>query len=50
MGSRAKEAFEQGVEAIVEALGSLLEPEPTPVPISRGGGRRRPPRTDHRFR
>ena len=45
-----KEAFEQGVEAIVEALGSLIEPEQQPVPVSRGGARRRPPRTDHRFR
>jgi len=45
-----KEAFEQGVDAIVEALGSLIEPEPQPIPVSRGGARRRPPRADHRFR
>ncbi|MEZ4326277.1 MAG: hypothetical protein R3B40_13740 [Polyangiales bacterium] len=51
LGSRIKEGVEQGVEAIVEALGSLFPPEPAPIPVASGSrGLRRPPRTDHRFR
>ncbi|MCA9533588.1 MAG: hypothetical protein KC593_07920 [Myxococcales bacterium] len=51
LGSRIKEGFEQGVEAIVEAIGSLITPEQTPIPVAPGarGGLRRPPRRDHRF-
>ncbi len=49
LGSRLKEKVEQGVEAIVEALGSLLNPEPEPVRVRPAGPRRRPARRDYRF-